>query len=329
MLNMEALDVPPSGTDAFLWADFAEMRALIHPDQSFSHADLESISNRRQGMRDKSEEEDEDEGQDAGGYRLKSRGFNVKRRWMDITDSVGHRQLDFGDCYPFELSDDKDTILVRKKYMTKSEKIYLVLLVASSLRLVNHKRWDEITRAFEMFSFQIFSCLMPLGSEIRATWANGGLEAPYKGSLYDKMLSICEDIRGKPNFEQRDFKRNDKGDGKIDLIAWHPMADTRDNIPIAFAQCGCSKDEWQFKQLEASPGKLASRLTVGHDWATYYFLPLDLRWSDGDWAYKFHIGKAIIVDRLRLIRLGSQYKLHKKLPNMNFIKEVIDFRYCN
>ena len=328
MLNTDALDVPPNSNDSFLWADFAEMRALIHPDRSFSQTDLEGIASRRKGMLEKNDDEFlENNEQDV--YRPTKRIFNVNQRWKEIADSVDRRQIDFGKNYPFYLSQDKDTIQLKKVNYRNSKNPYIALLIASSLRLVNSKRWDEITGAFEKFSLQIFTCLMPSGSEIRATWAHGGYEAVYKGTLYEKMLSISRDIRAIPTFQLRDFKENNTGDGKIDLIAWHHMNDSRDNIPIAFAQCGCSKDEWVFKQLEASPSKLGSKVVVGHPWATYYFLPLDLRWPDGDWAYKFEIGQAIMVDRLRLLRFVSQYKLYRKLPEMPFVSEVIDFRYSS
>jgi hypothetical protein len=145
--------------------------------------------------------------------------------------------------------------------------------------------------------------------------------------LFEKMKSIAADIRCTANFQDRDFKNTDSGDGGIDLISWHPMTDSRSGMPIAFAQCGCSKEDWKFKQSEASFDRHGTRLPVMHPWATYYFMPLDLRHSDGGWAYESDIGKAIIVDRLRLMRLASQYKLHDQLPPMVFVDDVVSSGY--
>ena len=78
------------------------------------------------------------------------------------------------------------------------------------------------------------------------------------------MLCIAHDIRCAPNFEAKDFKPTDTGDGGIDLIAWHPMEDQREGIPLAFAQCGCSTTDWTFKQLEASPAAHRHHLPVMH-----------------------------------------------------------------
>ncbi len=304
MLN--SLDKPPKGRDSFVWTDFAELRTLVHPDQCFSRGDLAGIERRCH-----------DSGQ----------RFDYEQRWREISDFVEIRQSEFKDGYPFKLSEDKDTVYLDLDHNNSSHQVYLGLLIASSMRHIKNTRQGEIARSFEEICFTVFSILMPLGSEIRATWANGGPEAPYKGTLYQKMQEIARDIRCTANFKQRDFKGNDRGDGGIDLISWHPMMDCREGMPIAFAQCGCSKDDWRFKQLEASWSKHSRHLPVLHPWATYYFLPLDLREPDGDWAYKSDIGQAIIIDRLRLLRLASQYKIIDKFKVMPFIDEVMTQRY--
>lgn len=303
---LDKLDTPPKGTDPFIWTDFAELRSLVHPDRCFSRGDLSGIERRNR---------------DLGG------GFKLEERWREIANFSNMRKKEFELFYPFSLTDDADTIIFSFNE-TPAQQIYLGLLIASCMRNIRNARKAEVARVFEETCFQLFSKLMPLGSEVRATWANGGVEAPYIGTLYEKMIAIAKDLRCKPNFQYRDFKEKDSGDGGIDLIAWHPMADNREGIPIAFAQCGCSKDDWRFKQLEASYSKHRRKLPVMSPWSTYYFLPLDLRESDGDWAYKDDIGsEAIIVDRLRLVRLVEQYGLYKDLPAMPYIQEALEFEY--
>lgn len=297
----QSLDMPPGRVDGFLWADFAELRAAIHADQCFSRGDLDGVARRAK-----------DRGQ----------GFHSEDRWRLITNFVATRVAEFGDAYPFSVSDDGDTVSLELG-ASPLKRLYLSLLMASCMRHIVDGRKSEVARTFEETCFQVFSRLMPPGSEIRATWANGGPEAPYRGTLFEKMKAVANDIRCTANFKEGDFKRNDTGDGGIDLIAWHPMSDRREGIPIAFAQCGCSRDDWRFKQLEASPSKHRRNLPAMHLWATYYFLPLDLRQVDGDWAYKSDIGEAIIVDRMRLVRLAAQYELAGHLPEMPFIDEAI------
>lgn len=304
---LENLETPPRGNDSFIWTDFAELRAILHPDRCFSRGDLSGIEKR---CRD-----------------LDKAGFNSEERWREIVNFAGNRLAEFNQFYPFSISQDQDTISF--EFDDGLPHIaYVGLLIASCMRNIARNRQAEIARAFEETCFEIFSSLMPPGSEVRATWANGGKAATYTGTLFEKMAAIAKDLRCTPNFKERDFKQRDTGDGGIDLIAWHPMADGREGMPIAFAQCGCSKDDWRFKQLEASYSKHYRKLPVMHPWSTFYFLPLDLRFPDGDWAFKDDIGQAIIVDRLRLLRLADQNNLFQSLPAMNYVEEALQIQYA-
>ena len=304
---LEALESPPNSADPFFWADFAELRALIHPDRCFSRGDLDGIERR---------------GRDTSSRR----NIHTETKWRDLINFAGVRDLEFGTSYPFVVSADEDTLQLSYDG-SPAQTTYLRLLLASLMRHIPDTRRAELARHFEQTCFAVFSKLMPEGAKVRATWANGGDEAPYTGSLYEKMRQISSDLRCTDNFKERDFKSNDSGDGGIDLISWHPMTDNRPGLPISFAQCGCSKNEWRFKQLEASPAKHYSHLPTMHPWATYYFLPLDLRHADGGWACESDIGQAIIVDRMRLVRLASQYDLHTTLPPLPLLDDVRALNY--
>lgn len=305
---LKSLENPPSAGDPLFWTDFVELRALIHPDRCYSRGDLAGLLKRNRDTSHNRDTADE-------------------ARWRDLITFAGTRAVNFGDSYPFRPSPDNDT-LEFVPTDSEEERAYLSLLISSLMRHVPPNHQGAVGRYFEQVSFAIFQRLMPSGTEVHPTWASGGEEARYTGPLFNKMQSIACDIRCKPNFEERDFKQSDTGDGGIDLIAWHPMGDKREGLPIAFAQCGCSKDQWTFKQLEASPSKHFRHLPVMHQWATYYFLPLDLRHSDGDWAYKSDIAQAIIVDRLRLVRLSKQYQLFGEWPELPLLKDVRELSYA-
>lgn len=62
---LQSLEIPPGAGDPFFWADFAELRALIHPDRCYSRGDLSSLSKR---IRDTS----------------RTRNFNDESRWRDL-----------------------------------------------------------------------------------------------------------------------------------------------------------------------------------------------------------------------------------------------------
>ncbi len=298
---LEKLDTTPGGTDAFFWSDFAELRAITHADKCFSRGDLDQLARLN---------------------KTKESSFKTEERWRSIINFCGIRTHDFKNLYPFRVSDDEDTLELNFDG-SPGQRLYLGMLIAASMRHLPNTRKGNIAREFEETCFSVFSKLVPEGSEVRATWASGGPEAPYMGHLYEKMIAIAHDVRGNPDIHSEDFKENNTGDGGIDLIAWHPMADERQGIPISFAQCGCSREDWTFKQAEASPFFHANHFRVMHEWATYYFMPIDLREFDGRWAYKSKIGRAIIVDRLRLLRLTEQYSLYDKLPAFKFVDEAM------
>lgn len=309
---LDRLEILPTKNDPLFWTDFVELRAIVHPDRCFSRGDLGSLSKRRQDFSD-----------EMSGDRI-----STHARWRDLISFAGVRRTEFKAAYPFVVSDDEDTLEFSYDNKSLEQTNYLRLLLAALMRHLPSTRITEVGRYFEQISFVVFSRLMPEGARVRPTWAQGGDEAPYQGTLFQKMQAIASDLRCTANFKERDFKDNDRGDGGIDIISWHPMEDERQGMPIAFAQCGCSANDWTFKQLEASYAKNGLRLPVMHPWATYYFLPIDLRHADGGWAYESDIGHAIIVDRLRMMRLASKYDLHAKLPHMPLLDEVLAMNYA-
>lgn len=295
-----SLDQPPQGTEGMFWADFAEIKALVHPDRCFTSGDLSGVAQRAKDM---------------------GRGFEPAARWRDILNYVQIRGAAFGTAYPFEVSDDQDTIAVAFDG-SQRQRLYLALLLASSLRTLEKGRRNGVARIFEEISFAVFSKLLPPGSEIRATWAGPGRPAPYEGTLFQKLTALAADLRCTPNFAQADFNLADTGDGGMDIVAWHPMSDLRSGIPIAMAQCGCSRDDWEHKQLEAHPVKHSHRLPVMHPWANYYFMPLDFRRADGDWAKKSDLAEVIIVDRLRILGLAEQFAVLDEMPAFAYVDEA-------
>ncbi|QEL64785.1 hypothetical protein OTERR_13090 [Oryzomicrobium terrae] len=297
-----AMETPPSAADPLFWADFVELHALVHPDHCYSRGDLSTLLRRNRDT-------------------AINRTADEETRWRDIAIFAATRSSEFGAAYPYRVSDDGDTLELIAD-LTAENEAYLKLLLASLMRHAPRNRRAELGRFFEQACHLVFCKLMPTGSTVYPTWASGGEAAHYQGTLFEKMTKLASDIRCTANFKERDFKANDTGDGGIDIVAWHPMADVRDGMPMAFAQCGCSKEDWSFKHLEASPSKHFRHFPVMHRWATYYFMPLDLRHADGDWAYKSDIGEAIIVDRLRLLRLSTQYDLLDDFPELPLLDDI-------
>lgn len=290
----------PDTSDLYTWSDYVELRALIHPDKCFTRGELASLLNRSRS---------------AGG-----RAFDASALWADIKKYVRIRIRDFGPNYAFALSADEDTVELVAPHRTDGQNFYLTLLICSSMAYLPSK--TAVARSFEECSLRVFEKLMPHGAEVHAAWAGAGGLARYTGSLPEKYRAIARDIRAFPTFYDRDFKEGDHGDGGIDMVAWHGMGDDRVAIPSALAQCGCSREDWRRKHLEASPSKLRAKLNPHHPWSTYYFMPVDLRFEDGDWANKSDFGDAIMVDRLRMVRLADAFGLHPGMPIGGHVTEA-------
>lgn len=319
---LQKLDTPPDKSDTYLWADFVELRALTHPDKAVCRGEIAEDVFRNNDMLSSEPSQDNDASE------LESKeSVRFEKRWRAIVDFHSNRAIAFEGFYPFRVSEDLSTIHATQE-LNPGKRAYVALLTASCLRNVLKERHDEVTREFEEICWKVFSGLMPNGSMVKAAWARAGAEAPYKGKLIEKLRRISEDIRAKANLEERDFKPNDTGDGGIDMVAWHPMGDNRDNIPISLAQCGCSRDEWMTKQLEASHAKLGNLLVTKHPWANYYFLPFDFRDTDGGWAHKRHINMAIFVDRLRMLRLGRQFEILDQMGKASFVESVCSTEFA-
>jgi hypothetical protein len=302
--------------ELYRWCDYVEMRCLVHADKRFSRDNLaEARGESREISLDASddndpteitaEDGDEDfiEGFDADGDEALSAAVFRQLRW---------RAESFGDAWPFTLVGQYQEIAL-KTPLNDIHYLYLQLLLSSLLNYCPLTRRTAYTGPFEDLSFEIFKALMPAGAEVHQFGVGHG--SRYTGKLYERLCKLTEDVRGKLLLDQRDFSKNNAGDGGLDLVAWHPLGDDRDQIPVSFAQCGCTASGWPDKMLEASPAKLGKKLITGHDWATYYFMPLDLTLSrDGrmHWMEWRDVNSAIVIDRLRFIRLANADELRQR-----------------
>lgn len=149
LFNLESL---PSN-DVFFWADFIEIRALVHPDKRFNRGELDSV------MRSQPE-----------GYTREQ----SQEKWRLAIDFIIQRRVIFGDSYPFHVSDDMDEVILNETeldLLTALQHMYLSLLLCANIKYIPKRRRAEITRSFEVISLPIFSSLMPRGVQVVPNWA--------------------------------------------------------------------------------------------------------------------------------------------------------------
>lgn len=315
---LESVTVAPNvpNYQLYRWGDYVELRCLTHKDKRFSRDNLAEArgesgdlnNNSGDACDSMSEEFDLDDfaeveliGQELELDQDETLTGNTFRllQW---------RAAIFGDDWPFIIDRAGIEIKLREKLNAKHY-LYLQLLLSALLRYCPNIYRKIYTKAFEDLSFHVFRNLLPKNAE--AYQFGAAHSTRYTGKLFHRLAKLAKDIRGSFGLVEQDFPKNDVGDGGLDLVAWHPLGDERDNIPISFAQCGCTADGWPSKMLEASPSRL-NNLHVGHPWATYYFMPLDLcepRGNKMHWAECRHFSQSIVIDRLRIVRLANEVEL--------------------
>ena len=316
----------PNGSDLYIWCDYIELRCLVDKDRRLSRSRMHELLDDTAQMYGEqtdadvvnpgeavplpdgnSDNPDELDGVPPGSGQI---GTGNEMRVAGWFNNLAFRAETFGDAYPFKLSADGQE-LEALQVDTPLRVLYVQMLMSASLRLVPKTRHHELTESFEETAHEIFKQLMPMGWEVHRFGAKGA--SRYEGLLFEKLKALVKDLRGKLHLEAKDFKPNDRGDGGLDLVAWHPMAgDKRDGLPIALAQCGCTSDGdgWSKKSLEAAPAKLRPHIHLLHPWSTYYFMPHDLTEASGtqiDWQQRANLTETIVIDRSRLIRLATLY----------------------
>jgi hypothetical protein len=302
--------------DLYRWCDYIELRCLTHKDHRFSRdALMESISENADTRSDDAHDEeieDAETEQQASISQVDDSATVQDRHEAHAAlcfKSLRWRAQTFSDHWPFTLDEHAFEICI-KPGLTEVQRFYLSLLLSASLSYVPQKRRTGLTGLFEKASIEIMRKLMPMGAEVHAFGA--AQSTRYTGHLFDRLAKLAKEVRGSLDLKKQHFAERNSGDGGLDIVAWHGLGDERKGIPIAFAQCGCTADGWPDKMLQASPARLSGHFKTLHDWATYYFMPLDLSTEiddEMDWHRFPDFSRAIVIDRLRFVRLINMYKI--------------------
>ena len=320
----------------YRWCDYVELRCLTHMDKRFSRDNLAEAVGESKELTSKGGDQapDPDEFSVEEQENEEDEKFTSESQAIDQTELLSvatfrhlrWRATVFGAAWPFEIDEHAQEITI-KVALNNTHYLYLQLLLSALLKYCPKKRSSIYTSTFENLSFHIFKDLMPKGAEVHQFGA--GHSSRYTGHLFSRLQKLSLDVRGELRLIKADFPKNDAGDGGLDLVAWHDLKDQRDNIPIAFAQCGCTVTGWPNKMLEASPAMLGKKLVTGHDWSTYYFMPLDLcdeRDGKTNWMEWRHVN-GIVIDRLRFIRMAdADYLETQKVLTKDAVKEALAYK---
>ena len=318
------LDILPRHPYPFLWADYVELLCLCSKNGLVSRGNLQAQVQEAQDVQvDADIDSDVD---DIAGHNNEPAVLDdkVSARWDDIVLRLNARKASYPG-WPFELGG----AVLRSVYdMQRADhRLYVALLIASSLRLCLATRSNEVTSAFEEISFQWLSRSLPQFWKVRPFGAHATLPDAYVGNLREKFELLAADINAKLQMDADEYDPANTGDGGLDLVAWQEIGDQRGNIPVIFGQCACSPTDWEHKQLDVTPAATEAHIAPQHPGAAYCFVPHDLSRGDGKWQRTVHRKRVVIVDRLRLLHLFKASNSWGALTNWPFVADAMSTEY--
>lgn len=309
------LDKTPSKSSVYVWADYIELRCLLHPDRYFTLDGAEEAL-----------QEASDYSADSVDQQLASCNEGLDKlaeRWEECERVLTRRQALFREAYPFSVSGEFRGLEVAEDADNPLRQWYRFLLLASALQYV--PRHNQLTSAFERASYTLFKHLTPRGAEVHGFWPGAH---HYPNDKAGRLTKLAIDLRGIASFTDNAFNLGDRGDAGIDLVAWHPMGDQRDRIPIALGQCGCSVEEWKTKPLSVSRNNLSQKIFIGPDWWQFYFMPLEMCGQTGKWADGAgDLPSVIVVDRSRFIGIARDFDLILPDEALPLLEQLDAFRF--
>ena len=305
----------PRHAYSFLWADYVELVCLCSRNGLVSKGNMDATAQEANDTQIDSDEDAQTDREDS-----EEMDDRVSRRWGDLHSRLTARSQQYQD-WPFIL--EKNVVRLRFDEKNPRHRLYVALLVASSLRLCDEQRTHEVTSAFEEISYHwLQGSLSPLW-EVRPFGAHQTLSNAYtESTLLGKLKALAVDIQARLQKSDEMFDPRNTGDGGIDLVAWLNMGDKRGNMPVIFGQCACSPTDWEDKQLDVTPAATEALISPQHPGAAYCFVPHDLSANERMWDRAEHVKRTVLVDRRRLFSLFEKLNAFNGLPTWPFVDEA-------
>ncbi len=153
---------------------------------------------------------------------------------------VDERINQFGDKYPF--MKDEHGVLLLKHNLSSEEKLYICLLLSSSLDMFGQYQSD-LTTDFETICYETMKSFLP-NAIIKAF----GKNSEYKGTAREKISDLAKDIGLEvDSFEIQEIGERNNQERGLDIIGWIPFKDNCQNKIVFLCQCACGK-QYESKQ---------------------------------------------------------------------------------
>lgn len=221
--NLQNADKPDCPMDCLNnYADFIELLVLFSGSDGVSYGDIQDRFFGELDENSTSEKNDKNESFIDSIYKI-----------------IDERMILYKDTYPF---DKKDEVILLKKQLSIKQKIYLFLLLSSSLDIFKSFN-AELTTDFETLCYKVMQLYLP-NAVVKAF----GKNSEYTGSAKVKIKKLAEDLG--VSLDDYDFEqigdRNSQERG-LDIVGWLPFDDHCSNMIIFLGQCACGK-QYESKQ---------------------------------------------------------------------------------
>lgn len=227
--NLDNIDLPDySKDDTNLFVDFIELLTLFSNGDGISYGD---IQDRFFGEPDENNSSEVDDTQESF----------IK----GLLDLIKERISQYDDLYPFIL-DSTGQIFRTKDNLTPSNKLYVFLLMSSSLNIFKEFN-SELTTDFESISAIAMQNFVP-----NAIVKSFGKNSQYKGTAKNKIDELAKELGINTNVsETKHISIHNTQERGLDIVSWIPFADNCQNKIIFLCQCACGK-MFEYKQHDTS-----------------------------------------------------------------------------
>jgi hypothetical protein len=307
----------PTENLVYLYADYVELLTLFSNGSFVTSSDVldrfedEGLLNLKVKI---SEEDYEDKDEDRAEVNDKYEIF------MDgVFRLVNERSNLFRGDYPFLVGNDK-LILIENEEISERQKIYIFLLLASSLNIFLLFK-PELTKEFEILCSEVLKNFLPNHAVVKSF----GKNSDYQGSAVEKIRSLAADLKitiDEDGFGEISKKGNqDKG---LDLIGWIPFEDTVPNFLAILGQCACGKD-WNKKLNETTRFEnymRFHRLKPTHS----MFVPYSLaNFTKPVFFRNDEITNHLIFERKRILNYLSDLTFFENLESRALVNRCIEY----
>ena len=248
----------------------------------------------------------------------------INDKWESRIDEwftlLQNRQDKFGDLYPFLITENTiklhDTIDSQKNS-------YIFLLLSSNRQYI--KDGNLLTTDFERVSYEALKNYLPSFTKIFQFGKSNISANRYTGHITNKIDTLARDLKYRTKYKQQFFATTNTGDGGLDIVAWVPFEEDKNNckIQVYLGQCATGND-WLKKQDETN--NFNNYIDFEAHLNYVMFIPYDGRNTDSTFNEEAKMGDYLFFDRFRLLKMINDYSLVETLPSFDeIVQRVIDF----